>query len=195
MHSWWIKGVLSREERKQLNCPYFCQVYASNPGEDEEGVIKEEFDAVQYEKPWRDLSIATDLWDLTGSDKGEKLWKMVREEIKIETNKIYDIDPGEDPENMLYEQYVIDQEKIQKMLSLLEGLEEAVFELTDDKFRVKPEKLEHVMHRVPRLVHSSTQEDGTVVHTLVNSLGQAEMPVWFLKHALRLGRDIYWDDD
>lgn len=193
--SWWIKGILSKEDRKLLNY-YPCWVYSSNPEEDEGGrVIKHDVDEVEYEHPSRDLGVAEDLWDLIGSEKGDELTRIIREEIRTEKNKVYDyIFEGEDVGFEEIEQYIINQESIRKMLSILERFEEPfLLDWTDKAYRVRPEKIDYVLQNAPDLVQIQQGENGTQVYSLSNTLAEAQGPEWFLRQALRLGRDIYWD--
>lgn len=197
--SWWIKGKLAKHDRILLN-HYPCSVYASAPDEDEEGVIKHAVDEVEYENPGQDLWIAYKLWGLIGSDTGKKLSKLIDEEIIVEANKVSELnetfDPDNDePEEMFLTKHVIHQDHNRQMSVLLKTLPNEIKEITDENYQIKLDKLDYVLSKAPELVSSWTQESGAKYYTLVNSLSQAQGPEWFLGHALRLGRDIYWDDD
>lgn len=64
----------------------------------------------------------------------------------------------------------------------------------DRSWHVKPEKVDYVLQNAPkRLVTSWQNSDGTWVHTLANSLVEALGAEFFLKGALRVGREVELD--
>jgi hypothetical protein len=133
-----------------------------------------EFDRV-LEHGWNGIWSAARIWDLLGSEKGERLQQMLDEELAIPRGQ-----------SMSY----VSQSQIARLIDLLEGLEtEAEGKLIDDAWSVLPEHVERVEREVPRIGERGTDSNGPYL-SLSLALSEAISTRGFLKKARRLGSDI-----
>jgi len=126
----------------------------------------------QLEDGWALLHQAARLWDLLGSDRGERLRRMMREEL----------DPGEEP--VAYAA----PSQIARLAELLDGVVAAAEgALVDADWRLRPELRERVEREAPGLGEVTTDAEGRPIYTLARTLSSLEMAGRFLADALRLG--------
>jgi hypothetical protein len=127
------------------------------------------------EHGWSGLCAAARIWDLLGSDKGERLRQMLDEELAI-------------PEGQT--QSWISQSQIARLIELLRGLEtEAKGKLIDDAWNVLPEQVERVEREAPNLGEYDTGARGRYL-TFARPLSEATSTRAFLERAQRIGSDI-----
>src|SRR5438094_10376928 len=136
--SMWMEGTFTDEERQQFESA-FTYVASRAKGD--------EFDGVNYEDGWSDLYDVIALWNLLGSDKGQKLKKLLKEEIEVE---------GAEDENGAY---TITIPQIKQILDLMEGLDDALLRLADDSGYVRPDKLDYVLQKSPNLAVQRSKAD------------------------------------
>lgn len=162
-------GKVTDEDRKTFDEPYLFSIRSRAKGDEEDGVYNE--------KGWRDLYAVVDLWNLLGSDKGQQLDRMMKE---VESNRF---------EEGLFR---LTLPQIERILELIDGLEAAVKPLIDENWHLRPEHVEEVRRKDPYadVVTSYQRSDGKMVYSLDETLSKALGAEWFLKHALRLGREI-----
>ena len=125
----------------------------------------------------RGYSIAIELWWLLNQPKkAKKLIELV--------------------DNMKKEDEVpfMDLPQIEEVVSLLSGLELALYEFTGNiHFRFDPQKIDWDLNKYSDLVDHWKNPDGTEVYTLVNSFTKAESIEYYLKAALRVGKPVEFD--
>lgn len=127
------------------------------------------------EHGWSGLWSAARIWDLLGSEKGERLQQMLDEELAIPEGQ-----------SMSY----VSQSQIARLIDLLEGIEtEAEGKLIDDAWRVLPEHVERVEREAPTVGERSAGASGPYL-SLSRALSEAMSTRGFLKRARRLGSDI-----
>jgi hypothetical protein len=99
-----------------------------------------EFDRV-LEHGWSGIWSAARIWDLLGSEKGERLQRMLDEELAIPEGQ-----------SMSY----VSQSQIARLIDLLDGIEtEAEGKLIDDAWSVLPEHVERVEREAPASVSAA----------------------------------------
>ncbi|KST65687.1 helix-turn-helix domain-containing protein [Mastigocoleus testarum] len=163
----WLKGTIDEvgcEGEGCVNCPY--------------RIMDTESYACTAENYWSALYKAIALWKLLEDERGQQLYNLLKEEIEI---------------NIVDEVPVITLEKIKKVLSLLAGLDEALYAISEKDWFIKPEHIDYVLKNESDLVSSWQNTDGKWVHTLANSLSQVQGAEFFLKGALRVGREVELD--
>jgi hypothetical protein len=122
----------------------------------------------RLEEGWELLHQAAKVWDLLGSDRGERL----REEL----------DPGEEPVSYAA------PSQLQRLAELLDGVVAAAEgPLVDENWRLHPDLRERVEKEAPGLGEATTDAEGRPIHTLARTLSSLEMAGRFLADALRLG--------
>lgn len=163
----WLKGTIEEigcEGEGCANCPY--------------RIMDEESYACTAEKYWSALYTAIALWKLLNNKRGEQLYNLLKNEIEV---------------NIIDEVPVMTLENVKKVLSLLTGLDKALYAISEKDWFLKPEYVDYVLKHEPDLVTSWKNPDGKWVHTLANSLGKVQGAEFFLKGALRVGREVELD--
>lgn len=121
------------------------------------------------------LADAARIWDALGSDKGERLRRMWREEL----------DPSE--EGISY----VTASQLGRLVELLEGIDtETESSLADASWNVRPELVERVEARAPGLGRVNRLGGGGSEYTIAEPLSGARLLRRFLRDALRLGLDV-----
>src|SRR5919199_1757214 len=161
--TFWLVGTIEEKGCSGQGCPG-CPFH----------ITEDETYACMCEGCWSALYRAIDLWNLLKSDKGHKLFRLLKDEIEVER---------EDGSR------IMTRGQIEQVLALLDGLEDALYTLTDKNWRIRPEQVDYVLQQNPSLV-TSWQQDGQWVYTLSNTLGDVLGAAFFLKAALRLGREV-----
>jgi len=124
------------------------------------------------EDGWALLHQAARIWDLLGSDRGERLRRMLREEL----------DPGEEPAAYAA------PSQIQRLADLLDGVVAAAEgTLVDENWRLRPELVERIENETPGLGDATTDAEGRPIYSLARTLSSVHLAERFLADALRLG--------
>jgi hypothetical protein len=131
-----------------------------------------------YDKGMINLADGMNLWELLGSEKGSQLRQFIYSEIKTDARE--DEDYG----------YPMSAEDIEKILILLDGLDEALLAITDKDYYIRPEYLEFVKSKTSRLLDDNRQQpDGSRLPSLNDALARAKSAAWFLRIGLRMIRE------
>ena len=155
----------------------------------EEDDDSKQYDGCIYEISWKKVFIAIELWNLLGEkEKAQKLSDMKEKLGKRLYHNFFETDEYVVPSMTIPE--------IQEILSLVEGLNKALYTITDSNswHHIKPEYVDCVLEQAPDLVTSwKSSEGGNWVHTLWNSLAPVLSVQMFLKKALELGREVEYE--
>lgn len=175
--SLFINAILSKEDEEYIKqyLGYLICFGSIKNGSDE--------DYVHYSRGARGIYKAIDLWNLVDQERSDKINKMLREEIKSETNKLFD-EEGECG-------YVISIPQTKRMLELMEGFQEALAPIADKYGKVYPDKVKYVQEKDPYILVERTGGEGNIVYWLDEPIWYADTVVWFFKLALKLNREIF----
>jgi hypothetical protein len=130
-----------------------------------------------YRKGVINLGDANSLWRLLGSEKADQMHDLLRHQIQ-DDDKV-DEDYG----------YPMSVEDIEKLLAFIDGLNEGLLAITDEKYDVRPEYLEFVKSKTTRLLDSRQRADGSWEHSLYGSLSSTRAIAWFLRIGLQMIRE------
>jgi hypothetical protein len=177
--SMWIDGKIPEEDKEHIKecLSYLIYVGSTEDGDDE--------DYVDYHKRgWGHIHTVSELWNLVDEQRAKKIYKILKEEIETDNNRIC-ID--EDEESYAY---VISIPQIKTMLALMEGFQEALAPIADKYGKVYLDKIKYVQEKEPYLLIGREDAEGNVVYWLDESIWYADTVVWFFKLALKLNREI-----
>ncbi|MBK9715187.1 MAG: hypothetical protein IPO81_28450 [Kouleothrix sp.] len=130
--------------------------------------------AHMLEGGWSMLYVAVALWDIIGSEKGRKLHHLLKDTIEV---------PPEDWS------YVMTRAQVAQVLQLLEGLEQALSQIADERWRARPAAVDQVVRLLGDQV-ISWEENGRLVYSLAEPISSALRVEAFLKEAQRLGCQV-----
>jgi hypothetical protein len=177
--SLFINGTIPKEDEEYIKeyLKYLIDIGSIKDGDNE--------DYVHYSRGARGIYKAIDLWNLVDQERSDKINKMLREEIKSKTNKLFD-EEGECG-------YLISIPQIKRMLELIEGFREALVSIMDKYGKVYPDKVKYVQEKDPYILVERTDGEGNIVYWLDEPIWYANTVVWFFKLALKLNREITTD--
>lgn len=117
------------------------------------------------EDGWSHLTNAARVWDLLGSDRGERLRRMMREELEPVDGEAW-----------------MAQSQVERLLELLGGLPEAAEgRLVDESWRLLPGL------DAAGLGDATTDAEGRPIVTLARTLSEISLARRFFENARRLG--------
>jgi hypothetical protein len=175
--SFWILGYIPQKYRKEWNDPPYSEVYSFD-GEDSEQLdpADDGFEGIRFRSGNSSLWAARRLWDMLGSQKGQELKQMIDEKIISDRR-------NED------EEWFMDRQDIQQILSLLDGLNQATLKIADENHYVRPEFVQYVLDNEPDVLHIH----GNKIYDLGSTLAMIQRTAKFLHLALELNRDAIWN--
>lgn len=177
--SLFISGTIPKEDEEYIKAylKYLIDIGSIKDGDNE--------DYVHYSRGARGIYRAINLWNLVDQERSDKINKMFREEIRSETNKLFD-EEGECG-------YIISIPQIKRMLELMEGFQEALEPIADKYGKVYPDKVKYVQEKAPHILVERTDGKGNIVYWLDEPSWYADTVVWLFKLALKLNREIITD--
>ena len=166
--SLWLKGAIEEVGCEGQGCPG-CryQIYKD-----------EDVCACEGVKVRQGYVIAIQLWHLIGQpEKAERL-KQLNDEMERDEEEV--------PFMNLFQ--------LEEAVSLLSGLEKALYEFTNNKyFRFHPDLIDWDLNKYSSLIDHWKNPDGTEVYTLANSLYRVRDLEYYFKSALRVGKPVEFD--
>jgi hypothetical protein len=123
---------------------------------------------------WSYLYRAVRLWQLVDPARGDDLRRLLQEEVE------HDRSSGP---------IIVTPALAARIVANLAALPDALLSITDQYYRLRPDKVAEVLEKASRLVDSWQEPSGTV-YTLANDLHDVYRARKFLARAVELGRDI-----
>lgn len=127
---------------------------------------------------WEAIYLAISLWRLCGSSRGDELHRLLIEEIEPEDSEGHRI---------------MNAQRIQGVLELLDGLDQAIAGIVDANQRLPPERVAAAQKLDPPVTELMMGSDGVLGHEVTNALLRVVGLRVFLQLALREGAEVALD--
>jgi hypothetical protein len=137
-------------------------------------VVEADMYACELEDGWGFLYHAIDLWELVDVEKANTLHRLLKEDVER---------PDENG------QIIVSPSLASRIVDQLTGLEQALLQLTDEHYRLRPDTIEPVLAQASHRV-DTWNEAGKPIYTLSNALHDVINARKFLEKAIQLGRSV-----
>ena len=151
----WINGKIPTEDTEYIKqYLQYLVCISSIENEDDEDYVD------YYRRGWGHIHTVSDLWNLVDQERASKIYKMLKEEIELKSNKICTDEYEES------EAYVISIPQIKRMLELMEGFQEALEPIADKYGKVYPDTVKYVQEKDPYILVERTDGKDNIVYWL-----------------------------